>query len=136
LRDLITDPHKSVRMAVARQLVPFPADQLPGDSASELQALFREYLASLKFNADMPEELMNIGLFYSATENPAEAEKAYRTAMKLSPSFTPAMMNLADLYRANGMDQQAEPLLRKAIEMEPDSAPPQHALGLLLIRQG
>jgi tetratricopeptide (TPR) repeat protein len=34
------------------------------------------------------------------------------------------------------MDQQAEPLLRKAIEMEPDSAPPQHALGLLLIRQG
>jgi hypothetical protein len=32
----------------------------------------------------MPEELMNIGLFYSATENPAEAEKAYRTAMKLS----------------------------------------------------
>ena len=136
LRDLITDPHKSVRMAVARQLVPFPADQLPGDSASELQALFREYLASLKFNADMPEELMNIGLFYSATGNPTEAEKSYRTAIKLSPSFTPAMMNLADLYRANGMDQQAEPLLRKAIEMEPDSAPPQHALGLLLIRQG
>ena len=136
LRDLITDPYKSVRMAVARQLVPFPADQLPGNSASELQALFREYLASLKFNADMPEELMNIGLFYSATGNPTEAEKSYRTAIKLSPSFTPAMMNLADLYRANGMDQQAEPLLRKAIAMEPRSAPPQHALGLLLIRQG
>jgi predicted CXXCH cytochrome family protein len=136
LRDLVTDPRKSVRMAVARQLAPFPADQLPGSSASELQALFREYLASLKFNADMPEELMNIGLFYGATGNPTEAEKAYRTALKLAPSFTPAMMNLADLYRANGMDQQAEPLLRKAIAMEPGSAPPQHALGLLLIRQG
>ena len=136
LRDLITDPHKSVRMAVARQLAPFPADQLPGSSATELQSLFREYLASLKFNADMPEDLMNTGLFHSATGNPAEAERSYRMAMKLSPSFTPAMMNLADLYRANGMDRQAEPLLRKAIALEPNSAPPQHALGLLLIRQG
>jgi Flp pilus assembly protein TadD len=45
-------------------------------------------------------------------------------------------MNLTDLYRANGMDQQAEPLLRKAVELAPADAAPQHALGLLLIRQG
>lgn len=136
LRDLVTDPFKSVRMAVARQMAGFPADQLPGNSATELHTLFREYLGSLQFNADMPEEQLNIALFYSATGNPTEAEKSYRTALELAPSFTPAMLNLADLYRANGMDQAAEPLLRKAIAQEPESAPPRHALGLLLIRQG
>lgn len=136
LRDLVSDPYLSVRLAVALQLVAFPADQLPGSSASELQALFREYLASLRFNADMPEELMNAALFYGATGNPTAAEKSYRKALELSPSFTPAMLNLADLYRANGMDQSAEPLLRQAIALEPQAAPPQHALGLLLVRQG
>jgi len=136
LRDLITDGDKSVRMSVARQLSSFPADQLPGDSATELQTLYREYLTSMKLNADMPEELMNIAQFYSATGNPAEAEKAFLAALKLSPSFIPVLMNLADLYRANGMDQQAEPLLQKAVELAPADAPPQHALGLLLIRQG
>jgi len=135
LRDLITDSEKSVRMAVARQLSSFPADQLPGTSATELKSLYREYLASLKFNADMPEEQMNLGLFYNATGNPSEAEKSYRSALKLSPAFLPAMLNLADLYRANGMDQQAEPLLRKAVALSPESAPSQYALGLLLIRQ-
>lgn len=135
LRDLVTDSEKSVRMAVARQLTSFPADQLPGSSATELQALFREYLASMKFNADMPEEQVNLGLFYINTGNPQAAEKSYRKALELSPTFLPAMLNLADLYRSNGMDQQAEPLLRKAIQLEPGSAPSQYALGLLLIRQ-
>jgi predicted CXXCH cytochrome family protein len=136
LRDLITDQEKSVRMAVARQLSSFPADQLPGASSTELQTLYREYIASMKINADMPEELMNLAQFYSTTGNQAEAEKSYRAALKLSPSFIPVLMNLADLYRANGMDQQAEPLLRKAVELAPADAAPQHALGLLLIRQG
>jgi predicted CXXCH cytochrome family protein len=136
LRDLITDSAKLVRMAVARQLSSFPVDQLPGSSAPELQALFREYLASMKRNADMPEELMNLALFHSATGDPGGAEKSYRNALKLSPTFTPAMLNLADLYRANGMDNKAEPLLRQVVGLQPESALGQHALGLLLIRQG
>jgi predicted CXXCH cytochrome family protein len=136
LRDLVTDASKDVRMAVARQLASFPAEQLPGESARELSALFQEYLAVLGLNGDMPEEQMNIGLFYSARGNPVAAEKAYRTALKLAPSFLPAMLNLADLYRANEMDAQAEPLLQKAIEAAPAEAAPVHAMGLLKVRQG
>jgi predicted CXXCH cytochrome family protein len=136
LRDLISDDSKSVRMAVARQLLLFPADQLPGSSAKELKTLFQEYLDSMKRNADMPEEQMNLGIFYGATGDPGSAENAYRHALKLSPVYVPAMLNLADLYRANGNDQQAEPLLHRAIELAPDQSHPHHAMGLLMVRQG
>ena len=136
LRDLITDDSKSVRMAVARQLSSFPADQLPGSSATELKKLFQEYLDSMKRNADMPEEQMNMGLFYNVTGDPIAAEKAYRTALKLSPMYVPALLNLADLYRASGMEQQAEPLLQRAITLAPDDSNSNHAMGLLLVRQG
>ena len=135
LRDLITDRSKSVRMAVARQLLGFPADQLPAESARELNSLWREYLEAMRLNADMPEEQLNLGMFHLAAGDPIAAEKAYRTALKLSPFFIPAMLNLADLYRANGMDAQAEPLLQRAISLAPDAAPPHHAIGLLRVRQ-
>jgi Tfp pilus assembly protein PilF len=50
--------------------------------------------------------------------------------------YVPALLNLADLYRASGMDQQAEPLLLRAITLAPDEANSNHAMGLLLVRQG
>lgn len=136
LRDLITDRSKAVRMDVARQLSSFPADQLPGQSAIELNTLFEEYLQSMQMNADMPEEQMSLGLFYNNRGDALAAEKAYRHALKLAPAYVPAILNLADLYRANGMDQRAEPLLRQAIALAPEQAASYHALGLLKIRQG
>jgi len=136
LRDSINDSSKSVRMAVARQLSSFPAGQLPGSSATELNALLREYLDTMNHNADMPEEQMNLAIYYSASGDPVAAEKAYRSALKISPNFAPALLNLADLYRASGMDQQAEPLLRRALALAPDEAQTNHALGLLMVRQG
>jgi predicted CXXCH cytochrome family protein len=136
LRDLITDSSKVVRMAVARQLSAFPVDQLPGPSATELNTLFKEYLATMQLNADMPEEQMNFGLYYSDRGDALAAEQAFRHALKLAPAYMPAMLNLADLYRANSMDQSAEPLLRRAIATAPEQAAPYHSLGLLMIRQG
>jgi tetratricopeptide (TPR) repeat protein len=135
LKSLVDDPVKSVRMAVARQLVDVPLAQLPADESKALAALRREYIESLRHNADMPEEQMNIGFYYLASGDPAAAEKAYREALRLAPAFVPALLNLADLYRANGLDDQAQPLLQRAIDLAPDDANPQHAMGLLLIRQ-
>lgn len=136
LRDYISDKSKAVRMAVARQLSAFPADQLPPEYAAEITTLLQEYQQSLLLNADMPEDQMNLGLFYTATGNVVAAEKAYRLALTLSPGYLPAMLNLADLYRANEMDAQAEPLLTRALELAPAEASVQHAMGLLRIRQG
>lgn len=136
LRDLIVDNSKTVRMAVARQLSGFPADQLPGESSAELKKLWQEYLASMKLNADMPEEQSNLASFYNATGDTVAAEKAYRHALRLAPAYIPAMLNLADLYRENGMDAQAEPLLARAVELAPADAMVQHSMGLLRVRQG
>jgi Flp pilus assembly protein TadD len=123
-------------MAVARQLSAFPADQLPAPYAAELKSLWREYENSLLLNADMPEEQMSLGSFYSATGDVMAAEKAYRHALRLSPAYVPAMLNLADLYRENDLDQQGEVLLLQAVQLAPDQASVQHAMGLLKIRQG
>jgi predicted CXXCH cytochrome family protein len=136
LQALISDPSKAVRMAVARQLSGFPADQLPPEYAAELKTLWQEYLESLQLNADMPEEQMNLGLFYNDTGDPIAAERAYRQALRLAPAYVPALLNLADLYRARGMDPQAEPLLLKALDLMPDQASVQHSMGLLRVRQG
>jgi len=135
LKSLVDDPVKSVRMAVARQLAEVPLAQLPGEEGLALDALRKEYLESLRLRADMPEEQMNLGLYHQAAGNPEAAEKAYREALRLAPAFVPALLNLADLYRANGLDQQAGPLLERAIALAPNNAAPQHAMGLLLIRQ-
>jgi predicted CXXCH cytochrome family protein len=134
LQRLIDDERKAVRMAVARQLAGVPAEALPDAERQALAALQREYLQSLQYNADMPEEQMNLGLYYTATGDGAAAEQAYRRALKLAPAFTPALLNLADLYRANGLDAQARPLLEQAIAQEPQAAAPYHALGLLEVR--
>ena len=135
LKSLIGDPVKSVRMAVARQLADVPPRQLPAVEAKALDDLRKEYLESLRLNADMPEEQLNIGLFYAASGDPTAAEKAYREALRLAPAFVPALLNLADLYRANDLDKQAQPLLQRAISLAPGDAAPQHAMGLMLIRQ-
>jgi len=123
-------------MATARQLSDFPVDQLPPGPADDLRALLREYLSSMQLNADMPEEQMNLGMYYLNRGDRVAAEKAYRNALKLSPLFVPAMLNLADMYRASGMDEQAEPLLLRATTLAPSEASPLHALGLLKVRQG
>jgi predicted CXXCH cytochrome family protein len=136
LHGLAGDPSRSVRLAAARQLAGVAPDGLPQDEAQALAALLHEYLESMQHNADLPEGQMNLGLYYANIGDPVAAEQAYRRALKLSPAFVPALLNLADLYRANGLDQQAGPLLQRAIDRAPAAAAPQHAMGLLLVRQG
>jgi len=135
LQPLISDPSKSVRMEVARQLSETPTEQLPPEYVSELDTLKKEYVEALKLNSDMPEAQMNLGVFYTATGDSLAAEAAYRQAVRLSPAFVPALLNLADLYRANGMDEQARPLIEKAIRLAPTDPAAHHAMGLLLVRQ-
>jgi predicted CXXCH cytochrome family protein len=135
LQPLITDPSKSVRMEVARVLADMSPERVSANGQGELTALRKEYLDSLMLNADMPESLLNLGVYMSLSGKPEEAEQAYRKALKLSPAFVPAMINLADLYREAGLDSEAGKLLQSAIDLAPGSAAAQHAMGLLLVRQ-
>jgi tetratricopeptide (TPR) repeat protein len=135
LASLVDDPSRSVRMAVAQQLIGLPLESLPLNAAQPVRTLLAEYRGRLDYNADMPEEQISLALYHQGMNDPIAAEQAYRKALQLAPFYMPAMLNLADLYRANGMDPQAEPLLREALRAAPDFAAPYHALGLLLVRR-
>lgn len=135
LRGLVRDPSKAVRTEVARQLAGVSPDVLPADDAAALTALRKEYLQTLRANADQPEDQLNLGVFHAASGDPVAAESAYRKALDLAPAFTPALLNLADLYRASGLDAKARPLLQRAMEQSPADPAPQYAMGLLLVRE-
>jgi Flp pilus assembly protein TadD len=66
----------------------------------------------------------------------AEAKTEFTSALSLDPSFTPAAVDLADLDRELGCETEGDRVLRDAIARSPNDASLQHALGLLLVRQG
>ena len=134
LEALLADPVKSVRMAVARQLIEVPLGQAPAEIRPALGRLFDEYKESLLYNADMPESMNDLGLFLAAQGDPTTAEHAIRQALKLAPRYLPAMLNLSDIYRAQHRDDLGEQVLREAIAAYPESGDPRHALGLLYVR--
>ena len=136
LKPLLNDPAKSVRIAVARQLVDILASQQSAEVRPALEKLFDEYTASLLYNADMPESMSDLALFRAAQGDVAGAEQALMHARRLSPRYLPALLNLSDLYRARSRDDLGEPLLREAVMEYPQSGDAHHMLGLLLVRTG
>jgi len=134
LQALLTDPSKSVRMAVAQQLAGLPLSAQPPELRAPLAALFEEYRQSLLYNADMPESLSNLALLQAAQSGPAVAEKTLQRALRLAPRYLPAMLNLADIYREQSRDYLGETLLREAVADYPESADAQYMLGLLYVR--
>ncbi len=136
LQPVLGDPVKSVRMAVARQLVDLPLAEAPAEVRPALTRLFDEYRASLLYNADMPESMNDLGLFLSGQGDLDAAEQAIQKASKLAPRYLPVMLNLSDLYRARQRDDLGEQVLRDAVAAYPESGDARHALGLLYVRTG
>jgi predicted CXXCH cytochrome family protein len=133
---LIDDPSRIVRIKAARALAIAPDEGMTPAMRARLQPLFDEYIASQRANADRPEPLINLGLFYADRRDALAAEAAYREAMRLEPDFVPAYVNLADLYRAYGRDADAESTLAAGLGKASGDADLTHAMGLLRIRQG
>jgi predicted CXXCH cytochrome family protein len=136
LGPLLEDPVKSVRHAVARQLVDIPLAQAPQELRTRLGRLFDEYRNTLQHNADMPESMSDLGLFLGAQGDTEAAEKALLHARRLSPRYLAAMLNLADLHRARNRDDLGEPILLEALAEYPESGDAHHMLGLLYVRTG
>ena len=87
LLPLSSDPSKSVRMTVAPMLSAVDMRSLPGEQRTQLSGLFSEYVASMRANADMPENLVSLGLFYMNRREAPLAESAYRDALRLDRQF-------------------------------------------------
>jgi Flp pilus assembly protein TadD len=132
---LLRDPVRAVRVEAARALVGTDLLPLTPELQSALVSATKELVAAEMVDAERPETHLNLGLLETRRQQPAEAEREYRTALRLDPAFVPALVNLVDLDRARGLDQQGAELLRKALSIEPNNADVQHSLGLLLVRQ-
>ncbi len=132
---LLDDPVRSVRIEAARVLAPVPAGQLQGEQMSIYNRAVNEYIESQTANADRPEALLNLGIYYLAKGDANKAEAACKKAIGLEDVFVPAYVNLADLYRMQEKETDAYKVLLKARDIAADNANVHYALGLLLIRQ-
>jgi tetratricopeptide (TPR) repeat protein len=132
----LTDPSKAVRMDLARVLSGVPLDQVTPEAAEQLRALFAEYVASMRLDADMPGVQLQMGTFFATQQQWDAAEQAYLKAISLNSQLLPAHMNLADLYRSLGQEDKALAVLQTAVTVDPAQGAPWHALGLLESRRG
>ncbi len=132
---LLRDPLRAVRIEAARALAGTDLLSLTPELQTAFVSATKELVAAELVDAERPEAHLNLGLLETRRQQPAEAEREYRTALRLDPAFVPALVNLADLDRARALDQQGAELLRKAISIEPNNPDVQHSLGLLLVRQ-
>lgn len=133
---LLADPVRGVRVEAARVLAGVDLGALPERAARDLDGALREYIATQTLHADRAEAQNNLGLIFTRTGKPRDAEQAYLAALRIEPGYVPTYVNLADLYRALGRDADGVALLRRGITRLPEQAELLHALGLALVRQG
>jgi predicted CXXCH cytochrome family protein len=133
---LLGDAVRGVRVEAARLLADIPDAQFPADHRDARERALKEYVDSLKVDADWPSANVNLGNLYLRQRRMDDAIAAFQRALSLDPQFTGATLNLADAYRQSGRDAQGEKLLRDGIAQTPRNADLHHALGLLLVRKG
>ncbi|WP_279243865.1 tetratricopeptide repeat protein [Candidatus Litorirhabdus singularis] len=136
LSPLVADPIKAVRLEVARVVSPMRVELLEPSEAAALQALYKEYLASLDENSDMPGAVLNKATFFTAQQRWKQAQAAYELALQLNPQLLPALLNLADLHRAFGREAEARVTLQRALGIAQDQPHVHQAMGLLESRAG
>jgi len=136
LQPLMTDAVTAVRTEIAASLAGVPLDQATPEQATQLRALFDEYVNILEQDADMPGVQLQLGIFYITRGDEKAAQAAYREALHLNPQLIPAYLNLADLLRGQSKDVEARQLLLQALAVDPNNGPTLHALGLLETRSG
>ena len=79
---------------------------------------------------------VGLGMLYSATGRPREAETALLRALAIDPTSVAAMQELFALYDGQGRSAQLQPLITAALRRNPRSAMHHNWLGLVLKRQG
>ena len=133
---LLADPVRGVRIEAAHVLADIRDDQLSPDQRRARETATREYVDSLRLDADWPTANVNLGNLRMRQGHPDEAIAAYERALALDARFAGAYVNLADAYRQQGRDAEAEKLLRRGLALLPRAADLHHVLGLLLVRKG
>jgi predicted CXXCH cytochrome family protein len=128
---LLTDPARAVRLETAWVLAPV-GTSLNAAQQELFSRAAEEFVASQRYNADRPENLVRLGIFFARLGRNAAAIVEYRGALRVGASYSPAYVNLADALRVEGRESEAEQTLRLGLAAVPADATLHHALGLLL----
>ena len=134
LAPLAQDAVRTVRLAATWQLLQLPSQIQP--VATERMRLIREYEHAQNAMLERAESHYNLAGIYQLTERHAEVLPALQRARAMDPTFFPALIMLAQMQEQTNEPQTALRLLQETIEHYPQDASLQHALGLMLVRQG
>jgi len=134
LAPLAQDPVRAVRLAAAWQLLQSPSRIQP--AAIDRVRLIREYEHAQNAMLERAESHYNLAGVYQLTERHAEVLPALQRALAMDPTFFPALIMFAQAQEQTNDSQAALRLLRETIDRYPQDASLQHALGLMLVRQG
>jgi len=141
---LLSDKLMSVRLEAVRTLLEARRDAWSDADRKSFDRARDELRASLEFNADRPEALLDLARL-SLVASPRsgsidatnDAEALLRKALALDPTFAGTYLNLADFLRTKGRDQEALEVLKRGIARAGgDRASLEHALGLAHVRLG
>jgi tetratricopeptide (TPR) repeat protein len=131
---LLDDSVRAVRLAATRALMDLPVSQLDEQQNEQLYRAITDYEKSLKVNADRPEAMVELGVFYSVQRRYLDAEQAYQRAIDLDNHFNAAYVNLADLFAQQQREAEGRAILKQGLTVLPNDPDLHHALGLSLIR--
>ncbi len=108
---LLGDSTRAVRQGAAWELAPL-VDSLPPSDRRAFASAAAEFVASQRYNADQPANLLTLGTFYTQIGRDDSATAEFRHALRLAPEYARSYPGLAARWRAQGHAGAADALLR------------------------
>jgi len=130
------DDYRLVRVRAATGLAAIPYDSLPEGQRRQVRAAMAEYVDSMCSRPDDMASHYNLGNFYMARHEPAQAVTQFETAIRLQADALPPHVNAALAYNALGQNDKAEASLRAALRLDPTNSAANLNLGMLLAEVG
>jgi tetratricopeptide (TPR) repeat protein len=132
----VRDPSRLVRIRAASAMAAIPRDILDARAAAAFDKAAGEFKATLNARPDYWASHYNMGSFYLAQRDYAQAAAFLETAIRLQPRALMPYVNISFAYNALGLNDKAEKSLRRARELQPESLEANLNLGLLLGEMG
>ncbi len=121
---LLADSTRAVRQGAAWTLAPAVAT-IPAAMRPAFATAASEFVASQRYNADQPADLLVLGLFYGQLDELDSAAVQFRATLRLAPRNAEAYMYLARVSRVQGRPAEADSILRAglaAVRNDPQAA--------------
>ncbi|SMO65587.1 Cytochrome c554 and c-prime [Saccharicrinis carchari] len=117
---MLSDQTAAIRIESASKLNAVPAGQIPAQYKEPLEKAKKEYLETLKYNADFPTGKFNLANFYYNQKQLDKAEEFYKKALEQDKELHAIKINLALLYNSKGEYQKTELLLKDYLKYMPE----------------